>query len=97
MVNSPVEGMPGEAGRPPQNESRIAQEREPTTLYITLGPEGTFKAGTCQHCVVYEHGRPERAWSVDGDSALDFDRDTLFAYLSELGIVFTNRQAYVCP
>ena len=33
----------------------------------------------------------------DGDNALDFDRDTLFAHLAEMGIVFTNRQAYVCP
>jgi hypothetical protein len=66
-------------------------------LYITLGPENAFKAGTCEHCVIEEHGRPERAWDADGDNALDFDRDTLFAHLAEMGIVFTNRQAYVCP
>lgn len=47
--------------------------------------------------VIEEEGRPERAWDADGDHDLDFDRDTLFAHLADLGIVFTKRQAYVCP
>lgn len=34
----------------------------PGTLYITLGPDGAFKAGTCSHCVIEEQGRPARAW-----------------------------------
>lgn len=33
----------------------------------------------------------------DGDKELDFDRDTLFTHLADLGIVLINRQAYVCP
>lgn len=97
MIDLLVEEMPGGVEMPPQNEARVTLVQEPQTLYITLGPEGAFKVGTCEHCVIEEHGRPPRAWDADGDSALDFDRDTLFAYLSDLGIVFTNRQAYVCP
>lgn len=75
----------------------LAPSQQPGVLYITLGPAGAFKAGTCSHCVIEEQGRPGRAWDADGDTELDFDRDTLFAYLAELGIVLTNRQAYVCP
>src|SRR5260370_32111796 len=97
MIDVPVGKMPEGTGMPPQNEVPVTQEQEPHTLYITLGPEGSFKAGTCEHCVIEEYGRPPRAWDADGDSALDFERDTLFAYLSDLGIVFTNRQTYVCP
>ena len=74
-----------------------AQSHQPEVLYITLGPDGSLKVGTCEHCVIEERGRPERAWDADGDAALDFDRDTLFACLAELGITLTNRQAYVCP
>jgi len=91
MMNLPIEEIP------PQNEVPATLVQEPHTLYITLGPEGTFKVGTCGHCVIEEHGRPPHAWDADGDNALDFDRDALFAHLADLGIVFTNRQTYVCP
>lgn len=74
-----------------------APSQPPAVLYISLGPDGSFKIGTCSHCVIDEQGRPERAWDADGDRELDFDRDTLFAHLADLGIVLTNRQAYVCP
>jgi len=78
-------------------DHEMTPSQQPGVLYITLGPAGAFKVGTCSHCVIEEQGRPERAWDADGDTALDFDRDTLFAYLAELGITLTNRQAYVCP
>jgi hypothetical protein len=91
MIDLPMEPTPGKNGMPPQ------QEPDPSILYISLGPDGAFKAGTCEHCVIHEQGRPERAWDADGDRELDFDRDLLFAELAELGIVFTNRQAYICP
>lgn len=81
----------------PSGGVQVAQPGELYTLYITLGPSGQFKVGTCSHCVIEEHGRPERAWNADGDNELDFDRDTLFAHLADLGIVLTDRQAYVCP
>lgn len=77
--------------------SEVVSSHQPSTLYITLGPDGAFKVGTCQRCVVEEQERPERSWEADGDSALDFDRDTLFAHLADLGVVLTNRHAYVCP
>ena len=89
---TPAEG----ALLPPPNPSG-AQEKPSCTLYISLGPEGTFKAGTCAHCVIQERGRPARAWDADGDRDLDFARDQLFAELAALGVVLTNRQAYVCP
>jgi hypothetical protein len=77
--------------------SEVGSSHQSWTLYITLGPDGAFKAGTCQRCVVEEQERPERSWEADGDSVLDFDRDTLFAHLADLGVVLTNRQAYLCP
>ena len=69
----------------------------PVTLYLTVGPHGEIKMGTCAHCVLEERGRPARAWNANGDQDLDFDRDTLLAHLAELGITLTNREAYVCP
>lgn len=72
-------------------------EEPPTALYITLSPEHTVKMGTCEHCVIIERGRPERAWDAAGDQDLDFDRDTLFFHLAALGIQITDRCAYVCP
>jgi hypothetical protein len=66
-------------------------------LYITISPEGTIKAGTCDHCVIREQGRPERAWNPDGDRELDFDRDRLIAQLAHLGVVVHIEQEYVCP
>ena len=86
-----------EGQKPAPQGSELAPAQQPEVLYITLGPAGSFKAGTCSHCVIEEQGRPGRAWDADGDKELDFDRDTLFAYLADLGIVLTNRQAYVCP
>ena len=80
-------------GEHPEGEGK----EKSLTLYIALGPDGAFKVGTCAHCVIDERGRPPRAWEADGDRALDFDRDTLFAHLAELGIQMSERQAYVCP
>lgn len=87
-----------ETGIPPLTPLPDAlTQDESTTLYITLGLDGSFKAGTCRHCVVYEHGRPDRASDAQGDADLDFARDTLFGYLAELGVQITDRRAYVCP
>ena len=66
-------------------------------LHVTIGPDANYKIGTCQHCVLFEEARPDRAWDADGDRDLDFDRDRYFALLATLGIVMTDRQAYVCP
>jgi hypothetical protein len=87
----------GKESTPPDHGDQVPQSQQPGVLYITLGPDGSLKAGTCAHCVVEERGRPGRAWDADGDNELDFDRDTLFAFLADLGVVLTNRQAYVCP
>lgn len=86
-----------EVQEPSSQGYELASAQQQGVLYITLGPAGSFKAGTCSHCVIEEQGRPGRAWDANGDMELDFDRDTLFAYLADLGIVLTNRQAYVCP
>ena len=90
---------PGGAGDPPVSAPVVgASEAEgPLTLYITLGPDGAFKVGTCAHCVVHEHGRPSRAWDAEGDRDLDFDRESLLAELAALGVEITDRSAYVCP
>lgn len=85
------------AGSPPGPPAPVMQQTDPLTLYITLGPNGSFKAGTCAQCVIEERGRPARAWEADGDRALDFDRETLLAELAALGVHLTNRHAYVCP
>ena len=77
--------------------SEVVSSPQSSTLYIILGPDGAFKVGTCQRCVVEEQERPERSWKANGDSALDFDRDTLFAHLADLGVVLINREAYICP
>lgn len=84
------------AGIPPHAGLPVQEEIPPHALYITLGPNGSVKIGTCAHCVL-EPGRPARAWDADGDRALDFDRETLFALLGDLGIQIVERQAYVCP
>ncbi len=67
------------------------------TLYITVSREGNLKAGTCDHCVIREQGRPARAWEPDGDKELDFDRDRLIAQLARLGVTAKISQEYVCP
>jgi hypothetical protein len=87
---------PAGGGAPPREEGPVQGATPPRALYITLGPQGAFKAGTCAHCV-NEPGRPDRAWNADGDRDLDFERDWLFALLGELGIEIVDRQAYVCP
>lgn len=87
----------GAAAPPPAEPTPILQEESPRTLYIALGPDGSFKAGTCAHCVIEERERPARAWEADGDRALDFDRESLLAELAALGVQLTNRRAYVCP
>jgi hypothetical protein len=66
-------------------------------LYITISPSGSLKIGTCDHCVIREPGRPERAWNADGDKELDFNRDGLIAQLKTLGVVVHVDQEYVCP
>jgi hypothetical protein len=66
-------------------------------LYIALSPDGRLKVGTCDHCVIHEQGRPERAWNPRGDSELDFDREALIAQLRSLGVIVQIEQEYVCP
>jgi len=65
-------------------------------LHIVL-EAGTIKVGTCEHCVVREHGRPDRAWNPDGDKELDFNRDELIARLAALGVQVDITEEYVCP
>jgi hypothetical protein len=65
-------------------------------LHIVL-EAGTIKVGTCEHCVVREHGRPARAWNPDGDTELDFNRDELIARLAALGVQVEITEEYVCP
>lgn len=69
---------------------------ETNELHIVLEGD-TIKVGTCQHCVVQEHGRPERAWNADGDKELDFDRDQLIARMASLGVQVEITEEYVCP
>jgi hypothetical protein len=66
-------------------------------LHVSIGPDASYKIGTCEHCVLLEQGRPDRAWDADGDKDLDFARNRYFSLLSQLGVVMTDRQAYVCP
>ena len=66
-------------------------------LYVAITTDASFKVGTCEHCVLFEQGRPARAWDADGDAELDFDRDRYFSLLKQFGIVMKERQAYVCP
>ncbi len=68
----------------------------PGELHIVL-ENGLLKIGTCEHCVVREHGRPDRAWNADGDKELDFDRDQLLARLAAFGVTTEIIQEYVCP
>lgn len=73
-----------------------AGQQTPSELHIVL-EAGTIKVGTCEHCVVREHGRPERAWNPDGDGELDFNRDELIARLAALGVRVEITEEYVCP
>jgi len=66
-------------------------------LHVAIDADASYKIGTCEHCVLLERGRPDRAWDAIGDRDLDFDRDRYFALLHRLGILMTDRQTYVCP
>src|SRR5580765_118747 len=50
-------------------------EQSSHELYLKVEADGTLKVGTCEHCVVKEPKRPDRAWNPNGDGELDFDRD----------------------
>ena len=67
------------------------------SLHLKIGRDGSLKIGTCEHCVIEEPGRPDRAWNPDGDRELDFDRDTLIEQLRTLGVYVDITQEYVCP
>lgn len=66
-------------------------------LHLKIERDGSLKIGTCEHCVIREPGRPDRAWNPDGDQELDFDRDTLLRLLKSLGVAVQITQEYVCP
>ncbi len=55
-------------------------------LFLRLTADGSLKIGTCEHCVIKEPARPERAWPAVRDRELDFDRDALIAALQKLGV-----------
>ena len=65
-------------------------------LHVVLDQD-SLKVGTCEHCVVLEHGRPDRAWNADGDKELDFKRDELISRLHAMGVRVTITEEYVCP
>lgn len=71
--------------------------RREKTVYMTIEADGVVKLGTCQHCVVREAGKPERAWHPDGDRELDFPRDQFLHDLAMYGIQVTIDQEYICP
>ena len=66
-------------------------------LHLKIDRDGSLKIGTCEHCVIQEPGRPERAWNPNGDNELDFDRDALIQHLHTLGVAVLITQEYVCP
>ena len=78
-------------------ERRSSENLHAPKIYAAIDPDASFKIGTCDHCVLQEQGRPDRAWNNDDDAELDFERDTYFAYLAQLGLLLQDRQAYVCP
>ena len=75
----------------------LASGMEPARELFVLLAHGTLKIGSCEHCVLKEDGRPDRAWNADGDKELDFDRDTFLAKLAALGVHVDSKQEYVCP
>ena len=79
-----------------QQDPTTTTTTEPKTIYISLTTQ-TIKVGTCDHCVVTEKGRPDRAWDAEGDRELDFDRDALIQRLATLGVQVDITQQYVCP
>ncbi len=68
-----------------------------SSLHLKIERDGALKIGTCEHCVIVEQGRPDRAWNPNGDNELDFDRDALIEKLSALGVQVIIEQEYVCP
>jgi hypothetical protein len=82
---------------PEAKESEASRFPAPSELHVAIEADGTYKIGTCEHCVLLEKGRPDRAWDAQGDKDLDFPRDRYFSLLAQLGIVMTERRAYVCP
>ena len=81
----------------PGSDQWSADTRRSPELHVSIDADASYKIGSCEHCVLWEHGKPDRAWSAEGDKELDFDRDQYFALLEALGIVMSERQAYVCP
>ncbi|GCE15071.1 hypothetical protein [Tengunoibacter tsumagoiensis] len=79
-----------------QQDTSASFPRAPE-LHIAIESDASYKIGTCEHCVLFEQGRPDRAWDAEGDNDLDFNRDHYFSLLTKLGIVMNDRQAYVCP
>jgi hypothetical protein len=75
----------------------MSNQTAPQNLYVTISPTGELKVGTCNHCVISEVGRPDRAWNNDGDKELDFNRDLLISNLRNLGVTVQISQEYVCP
>jgi hypothetical protein len=69
---------------------------ENVSLFLTIQGD-QLKMGTCEHCVIQEPGRPERAWNPNGDSELDFNRDGFIKAMQALGVQVTIAQEYVCP
>ena len=69
----------------------------PSTELFVLLQQGKLKIGSCEHCVLKEEGRPDRAWNPDGDNELDFDRDALLAKLAALGVQVESVEEFVCP
>lgn len=68
-----------------------------TALHVKIGADHSLKIGSCEHCVIVEQERPDRAWDPNGDSELDFDRDMLIRTLGALGVQVVIEQEYVCP
>jgi hypothetical protein len=76
---------------------RIVRRTRCKKLYVKIGDDGAVTIGTCKHCVVYEKGRPVRAWNAPGDADLDFPRDRLVQRLTTFGLQVEIDQEYVCP
>jgi hypothetical protein len=91
------EGWSGIDGPPKGQQGTASSVPYARELHVSIGVDAAYKIGTCEHCVLLEHGRPDRAWNAEGDKDLDFDRDQYFSLLTRLSIVMTDRQTYVCP
>lgn len=69
------------------------------TKQLFVHVEGVqVKVGTCDHCVLREKGRPERAWDPDQErSELDFPLEDLRSRMAYFGLLVHDEQEYVCP